>query len=164
MIRTATAEDAKAVASIQVRAWQAAYRGILPAQLLAELSVDLRETSWRQMIADPACLTLVDAGEPAAGFCALALPSRDEDADERTAEVAATYVEPARWQGGVGKALLGHALGSLEHGRWDAVTLWVFQRNAQARAFYARSGFRLDGAKSTHEASGVATARMRLKL
>ena len=40
-------------------------------------------------------------------------------------------------------------------------TLWVFLRNAQARAFYARSGFRLDGAKSTHDASGVATARMR---
>lgn len=42
------------------------------------------------------------------------------------------------------------------------VTLWVFLRNAQARAFYARSGFRLDGAKGTHEASGVATARMRM--
>ena len=115
------------------------------------------------MIADPACLTLVDDAAPA-GFCALALPSRDEDADERTAEVVATYVEPARWQAGVGKALLGRALGSLERGRWDDVTLWVFLRNAQARAFYARSGFRLDGAKSTHEASGVATARMRLKL
>ena len=168
MIRTATAADAKDIASIQVRAWQAAYRGILPAQLLAELSVDLRETGWRQVIADPACLTLLDDGRetggPPAGFCALALPSRDEDADERTAEVVATYVEPGRWQAGLGKALLGRALGSLEEGRWDAVTLWVFQRNAQARAFYARSGFRLDGAKSTHEVSGVATARMRLGL
>ena len=31
-------------------------------------------------------------------------------------------------------------------------------------SIHARSGFRLDGAKSTHEASGVATARMRLRL
>ena len=64
----------------------------------------------------------------------------------------------------MGGALLRSALGSLEAGAWDDVTLWVFLRNAQARAFYARSGFRLDGAKSTHDASGVATARMRRTL
>jgi len=162
MIRAATADDAGALAALQVRAWQAAYRGILPAQLLADLSVDLREATWRDVIADPACVTLVDGG--GAGFCSLALPSRDDDAGERTAEVAATYVDPAHWQSGIGRSLLGAALGSLEPGAWDDLTLWVFLRNAQARAFYARSGFRLDGAKGTHQASGVATARMRLAL
>ncbi len=162
MIRAATVDDAGVLAALQVRAWQAAYRGILPAQLLAELSVDLREASWRDAIADPACVTLVDDEGP--GFCSLALPSRDHDAGERTAEVTATYVDPERWQSGIGRSLLAAALGSLERGAWDDVTLWVFLRNAQARAFYARSGFRLDGAKGTHDASGVTTARMRMAL
>ena len=75
--------------------------------------------------------------------------------------MTATYVDPPRWQTGVGRAVLEGALGSLEDGRWDDATLWVFQRNAQARAFYARLGFRLDGARGTHEASGVPTVRMR---
>ncbi len=164
MIRDATPDDAHAVASLQVSAWRAAYAGILPNQLLAELSVELREDSWRAAIEDPSGLVLVAADKELLGFCALALPSRDEDGDERTAEVSATYVDPSRWQGGIGRSLLTQALGSLEDGRWDAVTLWVFRRNAQARAFYARSGFRPDGTTSTHDASGVTTARMRLAL
>ena len=44
------------------------------------------------------------------------------------------------------------------------MTLWVFRRNAQGRAFYARSGFRLEDAVRSHQPSGVATARMRLPL
>ena len=36
------------------------------------------------------------------------------------------------------------------------MTLWVFRRNAQGRAFYARSGFRLDDTLSKHEPTGVA--------
>ena len=60
----------------------------------------------------------------------------------------------------VPRRVLGHAARrSAALGR--CVTLWV-SAPAQARAD-ARSGFRLDG-KSTHEAGGVATARMRLKL
>ena len=170
MVRAATPGDARAMAGVHVRAWRAAYRGILPPQLLAERSVDMRERSWREAIGpgDRGGVTLVseadEPGRPLAGFCALALPGRDDDAGERTAEVRAAYVDPARWQSGIGRSLLGSALGSLEPGAWDDVTLWVFLRNAQARAFFARSGFRLDGARMTHTASGVPTARMRLTL
>ena len=98
------------------------------------------------------------------GFCSVALPGRDEDAGARTAEIAATYVDPPRWGGGVGRSLMEHALERLREGSWDDVTLWIFMRNAQGRAFYARSGFRLDGTRGLHEASGVTTTRMRLAL
>lgn len=158
---------------MHVGAWRAAYRGILPAELLDGLSVGLREDVWQGVLLDPGAgdktVTLVaEDEEPAgavAGVCSLALPSRDEDAGERTAEIAATYVDPERWGSGVGRAMVGEALDRLRTGgAWDDVTLWVFLRNAQGRAFYARSGFRLDGAKGVHESSGVTTARMRLAL
>jgi len=48
--------------------------------------------------------------------------------------------------------------------QWGDATLWIFRRNAQGRAFYARSGFRLDGTLSKHDPSGVTTARMRVPL
>ena len=60
--------------------------------------------------------------------------------------------------------MLREVLARLDTGEWDEVTLWVFRRNAQGRAFYARSGFRLDGEIRSHQPSGVATARMRLPL
>ncbi len=156
------------MAELHVRAWRAAYRGILAAQLLDDLSVDLREQSWRSLLAaeEPAGFTLVapDDEGAIAGFCSIALPSRDEDAALRTAEITATYVDPSRWGRGLGRSLMEETVGRLREGSWEAVTLWTFMRNAQGRAFFARCGFRLDGARGVHEESGVTTTRMRLGL
>lgn len=168
MVREANPGDARAIAEVHVRAWRAAYRGILAPQLLDDLSVSLREDTWTQALApggDVAFTSVAEDGEGAVtGVCSVCLPSRDEDAGERTAEIAATYVDPARWGSGIGRALLTGALERLAGGDWDDVTLWIFMRNAQGRAFYARAGFRLDGERSVHEPSGVPTTRMRLGL
>ena len=76
------------MAEVQVAAWQAAYRGILQPQLLDDMSVGAREEASRELLAAGA-LTLVAEDEGSiTGFCALALPSRDDDASDRTAEIA----------------------------------------------------------------------------
>jgi len=168
VVREATAADARGIAEVHVRCWQAAYGGILGKQLLDDLSVELREDFWKAELGDESsrASTLVAEDPPGvvAGFITVVLPSRDEDAGDRTAEIAATYVDPSRWNSGLGRSLLREALAGLDDDRWDDATLWIFQRNAQGRAFYARSGFRLDGAKSKHDPSGVTTARMRVPL
>ncbi len=167
-VREATPEDARAIAEVHVRAWRAAYQAIVPAELLDDLSVSLREDGWRSILSDPepVAFTLLaeDPDGAVAGFCSIALPSRDEDAGERTAEIAAVYVDPSRWGSGVGRALLEQALERLRAEGWSEATLWVFRRNAQGRAFYARLGFALDGATRTHEASGATEVRMRAAL
>lgn len=157
-IRPATPVDAPAIAALHVRTWRIAYRGILPAQLLDDLSVDLRTAAWRETLSETDPTVVAEDAGALIGFCALELPSREDD---RALEVSALYVEPTRWRSGVGRALLAAALGALGEGRWDEVTLWVLRRNAQARAFYARSGFRLDGASDVHQASGMPIVRMR---
>jgi GNAT superfamily N-acetyltransferase len=168
VIREATTEDSRAMAEIHVRAWRGAYRGIVAGQLLDDLSVDLREKSWRSVVAGEISpgFTLVaeDDDGSIAAFCSLALPSRDEGAGEQTAEITATYVNPPRWGEGLGRSLMEQVAKRLADGSWDDVTLWIFMRNAQGRAFYARCGFRLGGTRGVHEASGVTTTRMRLVL
>jgi GNAT superfamily N-acetyltransferase len=168
VVRAATADDVLGIATVHVRAWQAAYQGFVSAQLLDDLSIAHREDAWRTAVAGegPLAFTLVaEAPEGGiAGFCAVALPARDEDAGERTAELAATYVDPARWHSGIGRELVEAAVANFEPGAWDAATLWVFKRNAQARAFYARFGFRLDGATGVHQGTGAARVRMRAAL
>lgn len=167
-MREAAVDDAGDIARIQVRAWQAAYGGILPAQLLDDLSPNLREQTWRGTLlgqGDPAFTLLAeDDATTTTGFCCIAVPSRDDDAGQGTAEIAAAYVDPASWGIGVGRSLIEHGLARLAPDSWDAVTLWTFLRNAHGRAFFARCGFRLDGKHGVHEASGVKTARMRLSL
>ena len=168
-VRPATADDARAIASVHVRAWEAAYRGILPDDVLDGLSVDAREVVWREWLSEPDAtrLTLVAAGDDAriSGFCTAALPSRDDDARERTAEIAATYVDPRLWRTGVGTALLDAALAELRAGGYEHATLWVLRDNALARRFYARYGFRPDGRESRHEPTGgQPTVRLRIDL
>ncbi len=165
-VRRATAEDAAAIAAVHVRAWHAGYRGLLPAALLGAITPQLRERQWHSRLSGASgerVETLV-AGDEAgtAGFCAYAAPSRDLDARVHTAEVAAFYVDPARWGSGVADALLEELLARLASpdGRWHELTLWMLDGNARAGAFYARHGFTADGARRTDTLSGPAGLRV----
>ncbi len=96
-------------------------------------------TSGARILGDEAAeesetLVAIDADRKTVGFCTLSTPSRDQDADDQTAEVAATYVAPQCWSTGIGRALLTAALSKLREGGWREATLWVFDRNARARA------------------------------
>jgi ribosomal protein S18 acetylase RimI-like enzyme len=72
-------------------------------------------------------------------------PSEDADADQRTGEVYAIYLEPDRVGTGVGRELFQHAIGDLRDRGFSAVTLWVLETNELARRFFERAGWRFDG-------------------
>jgi GNAT superfamily N-acetyltransferase len=167
-IRRAAPADARAIAGVHVSSWQAAYRGLVPDAILDGLSVGSREGGWRERLAraaDGASFTIVAEREGAvAGFCSIAAPPRDDDAGERTAEVAAIYVEPAQWRTGVGAALLRAALDALRADGFGDVTLWVLEGNARGRAFYAQHGFVPDGAKQDLADLDVSEIRLRADL
>jgi hypothetical protein len=42
--------------------------------------------------------------------------------------------------------------------------LWTFEAGERSRAFYAALGFEPDGARKTHERTGVAEIRLRARL
>jgi GNAT superfamily N-acetyltransferase len=150
-----------------VRSWQAGYRGIVDDAVLDGLSVDQRERAWRSRLdaPDAGARTLVAERDGAiAGFCQLAAPARDGDAEDGTAEVVALYVEPAAWRCGAGTAVLDAALDALRAHGWSRVTLWVLERNARGRAFYERCGFVPDGARQELPELGVMEIRLSLAL
>ena len=49
-VRAATPADAAAIAGVHVRSWQAAYRGIVPDEVLDGLSLPDREQRWRSIL------------------------------------------------------------------------------------------------------------------
>lgn len=166
-VRRAVPEDAPAIAAIHIRGWRVAYRGLVPDEVLDGLSVVRREQFWSEAIAGAhgAGLVLVATNAGAiAGFCAVAMPSRDEDTDERVAEIGAIYVDPELWRSGIGTALMGEAVAELRARRLSEVTLWVLAENRQARNFYKRLGFEPDGAEMVHEDSGRTEVRLRASL
>lgn len=161
-VRGARPDDARPIAEVHVRTWQAPYRGQLPDEFLDTLSVEPREEMWRREIAVPADsrvqVFVTEADGRVVGFVASG-PARDEDVDpDATGEVHAIYALPAHWGQGVGRALLSRAEEALERAGFREALLWVLETNLRTRRFYEAAGWRLDGALKT-DRIGSAEAR-----
>ena len=165
-VRRAGAADARAIAEITVRGWQAAYRGIFDDSFLDGLSVDAREMGWRAMIeADEDGRTpawVCEAGGRTVGFISGG-PPRDDDVPLPAAEVYAIYVLPEFWRGTTGRALMDTAVDHWRSLGASAVVVWVFEANARARSFYGAMGWQTDGGRQTLELGGVAAVEIRYR-
>jgi GNAT superfamily N-acetyltransferase len=167
-IREAEGKDITPIASIHVRAWQAAYRGQLDDAYLDGLDVDERIPQTRSMLEDapPEFRTWVaQDGADVIGF-AVTGPSQDADADKKTGELYAIYLEPERVGTGVGRSLFEHAVGDLTERGFTEATLWILETNATARRFYEAAGWSLDGTTASEllDTGMRATVRYRVKL
>ena len=150
-IREAVPKDAGAIADIHVRAWQAAYRGQLTDDYLDGLEAEDRLEQHRRSLEEPRpdwrTWVAEDAGE-VVGF-AVTGTSEDADADERTGELYAIYLEPDRVGTGVGRRLFEHAVEDLRARGFTTATLWVLETNERTRRFYQIAGWRTDGGVSS---------------
>lgn len=150
-IREAGTKDVEAIASIHVRAWQGAYRGQLSDDYLDGLDVAQRIPQTRATVesSPPEFRTwIAEDGAEIVGF-AVTGPSQDADAERKTAELYAIYLEPSRVGTGAGRELFEHAIGDLRERGFTAATLWVLESNERARRFYDAAGWATDGATTS---------------
>jgi len=99
LVRRAVAADVPAIADVHVRAWRAAYRGLVADEVLDRLTVEGRARTWDELLAaegEAPGTTVAEVDGAIAGFCTIVTPSRDDDAPPGTAEIPAIYVDPAR--------------------------------------------------------------------
>ena len=147
IVRRAAAGDAAGIAAVHVASWQAAYRGLMPREVLDSLSVPARTERWAANLADTdaGVTTLVaELDGEVIGFASVG-PSRDEGA-EGTGELWALYLHPRHWDAGHGRVLHAHAVSALVASGVVDATLWVLTTNRRARRFYERHGWAADGA------------------
>ena len=146
-IRPARPEDAPAIAGVHVRAWQAAYRDLLPDDALAALSIEDRAERWRSWLHEPAPggrVWVAEEDHRVVGFSSTG-PTRDPTAPRGTAEVFTIYLEPDVVATGRGRELFAHAVDDLRESGYISAELWVLSANDRARRFYERAGWRTDG-------------------
>ena len=160
MSRVAKADDALAIATVQVAAWRTAYRGLMSDTLLQDLDVKAKAERWRHTIASPELrVIVVERSGCVVGF-ALASGARDPDvAAPDVGEICAMYVSPQHWRQGCGRELLQGTLAYFASTRRTRQILWVLEANTSARRFYEAQGFAPDGATKTHPASGLIEMR-----
>lgn len=146
-IREAVPKDARAIAEIHVRSWQAAYRGQLTDDYLDGLTVDGRLEQHRRSLEEPRAGWVTWVADDAGALTGFAVtgPSEDADAGERTGELYAIYLDPEQVGTGLGRRLFEHALQDLRSRGFDTATLWVLETNERARRFYEVAGWTHDG-------------------
>jgi ribosomal protein S18 acetylase RimI-like enzyme len=143
-VRRAAVGDAVAIAVVHVRAWQAAYQGLLPQAYLDGLDPGQRREGWERILAEtawpqPATLLAEDA-EGVVGFTRLC-PTRDQDGDPAmVGEITCIYLLPAVWGTGIGRQLMQQSLMVLGEAGYQQATLWVLDTNERARRFYEAGG------------------------
>lgn len=160
-LRRAVPDDAVAVARVHVRAWQVAYRGLIPDEYLDGLKPEERAQRYDFASLDPArptTLVAVDADE-VLGFATVA-PARDEDAAGQ-GELCALYVEPELWGRGVGQALAVAARSELHRLGFNKALLWVLAGNARAQRFYRADGWTADALQRAQQIWRVSVSTVR---
>jgi len=156
LLRPAEPADAMAVAIVHVRAWQVAYRDLLPADYLASLKPGERAARYTFGGTDPRqpmTTVAIDEAGIVRGFVTTCA-ARDEDVPGY-GEVAAIHVDPECWGQGVGQALLASARAFLLDSGCRRALRWVRVRNVRAERFYERDGWTADGTRRTDTVWGV---------
>jgi ribosomal protein S18 acetylase RimI-like enzyme len=96
-------------------------------------------------------LLVVDGEDGLAGYTGCGV-SRDPDARPDVGEIWSFFVAADGWRRGTGRALMAAALADLAGHGYAEATVWSFDANARANAFYEAHGFERDGTTRTEEA------------
>ncbi|MDR6867149.1 GNAT superfamily N-acetyltransferase [Microbacterium resistens] len=171
LVRPADPADAHGIAVVHVRAWQAAYRGLMPQEVLDRLSIPQREAGWERILSGtgtgtgagtragragargPASRTIVaEADGEVVGWASFGEP-RDDGSDG--GELWGLYAHPAVWSRGVGHALITAVEQELREDGHRSAYLWVLDGNVRAAAFYESHGWIEDGATKVEERPGL---------
>lgn len=155
-IRPATPVDAAGIARIHVKVWQSTYRGILPAGVLDEISIENREALWTDILtaytATHPVLVAEAFGEGICGF-GNAGPLRGEQISAYTGEFKTLYLLPAYQRRGIGRALLCRlAQLLLDRGHGSGLA-WVLAANP-ACGFYEAMGGEIYGQREEQSEEG----------
>ncbi len=146
-IGRARLDDAQAIAAVHVAAWRESYAGLVPAEMLASLSVEERTDRWRRILGEPgptiATVAFV-ACAPGGAVVGFGSCGRQRSAELAGAgfggEFQAIYVLRSAQRRGMGRALMGAMARNLVDRSLQGGALWVLQGNQSALNFYDTLG------------------------
>ncbi|HEY1868865.1 MAG TPA: GNAT family N-acetyltransferase [Candidatus Cybelea sp.] len=127
---------------MQVEAWDAAYRGLIPDEVIDARTVERRTSQWSSAIVDPRSVTFVacDSEGNVQGFASAQV--LDELESGFQSYLQTLYVRPQFWRKGIGHQLLRAVCSHLSALGVRNLVLRTM-RLGDARKFYDRLGARL---------------------
>jgi GNAT superfamily N-acetyltransferase len=149
-VRVAWADDAEAIAGVQVKAWRQAYAELLPADVLEALDPADFAAAWATSLAKPKDArnrVLVALERNTVRGFAITSPSEDPDSDPIVdGEVSELTVDPDHTRHGHGSRLIQACADTLRADRFQRAVLWLNSTDDALRQFLATAGWAPDGA------------------
>ena len=145
-VRVAWAEDAPAIATLQLRAWPQMYDGLVPPEAFPSgpAAVEAATAAWGDSLARPRdarsrALVALERNR-VVGF-ALTGPSTDPDRDPvADGELSELVLDPAERRLGHGSRLLQAAADTLRADRFQRAVTWVVASDDALRGFLDGAG------------------------
>jgi len=145
VIRYASLEDAEILGKIHSESLKAAFKNIIPDDVLNEdFSIERRTTRFIRELSEgsPRTAVVFEGNEPAGlisfGKC------RYGDKDASSVEIWREYIIPKFWGSGVAKELMEWGINEILKEGFTNIQLWVLDENTRARRFYEKMGFNYD--------------------
>lgn len=163
-VRIAWADDAEAIAAVQVHAWQQLYGDLLPAGTLPEDTVAVAE-QWRRSLGGPddarhRVLVALERNR-VVGF-AVTGPATDPDCDPvADGELSEITLHPDERGRGHGSRLLQAAVDTLAADRFTRAVTWTLATDDATRAFLAAAGWAPDTAHRELDLDGTGTTTVK---
>ncbi|WP_341242398.1 GNAT family N-acetyltransferase [uncultured Nocardioides sp.] len=166
-VRVAWAEDAAAVAALQLRAWPVMYDGLVPAESLPSGAEALEGVTavWTQALSRPADArhrTLVALERNRVVGFAITTPATDPDCDPVSdGELTELVLDPDERGKGHGSRLQQAAVDTLRADRFSRAVTWVVASDDVTRAFLVSAGWDSDGAHRELDLDGTGAVTLK---
>ena len=146
-VRLAKPDDAYERAVCHVSSWRSAYKGIVPDEVLDNLSVEEQAEKFKKNIETFKEISFYSAiyeNKIIGHF--VSSKSRDED-KPNAGEIIGFYMIEEFWGKGYGREMMDFAINELKSAGYNEIILWTLEDNGRARRFYEKCGFIFDGTK-----------------
>jgi ribosomal protein S18 acetylase RimI-like enzyme len=140
-LRRARLSDARGIGGVQVASWRTTYRGMVPDDYLAGMSVEDHARRWTRLLGQPGNLALTFVVEEAGQLVGFAMGGPEREGEPRfRGELYAIYLLREAQRRGHGRALVEAVAGELVRQQLPSMLVWVLRDNLSARGFYERLG------------------------
>lgn len=144
LIREARSADSLAIARVEVAVWRNAYAGLLPNEVLVQMSERSHTAQWAGILGQrrgrDIVLVVEKRGEGVVGFGSCG--RQRETRLPHAGEVYTLYLRPEYQDKGIGRMLLLRLFNALMARNMTSAAVWVLADNP-ARFFYEAMGGRL---------------------
>lgn len=140
-IRTAGRADIPTLARLRIECWQATYRGIMDADYLAGMSLDVELPRWEAGFDKGEEAFLVELRGVPVGYLAIGPAYELPDVDlSAYGEIRSLYLLPEAQGFGLGKSLMAIGAQRLIERGYRKLIVWSFAENTRAVSFYQSLG------------------------